>query len=121
MKSGNKALLIFVAVLFAYVAAGLFLAPREGAPKETAGDVELPTGNERGVYLANAQDSMSYAVSMMVASDMPRAIRELGITDSTIDNFVMPFRQTSRPRLLPTLKALLWAHQQWRCLTRPMQ
>lgn len=88
MKSGNKALLIFVAVLLAYVAAGLFLAPREGAPKETAGDVELPTGNERGVYLANAQDSMSYAVSMMVASDMPRAIRELGITDSTIDNFV---------------------------------
>ena len=64
------------------------MAPREGAPKETAGDVELPTGNERGVHLANAQDSMSYAVSMMVASDMPRAIRELGITDSTIDNFV---------------------------------
>ena len=91
MKSGNKALLAFALLLIVYLAAGLFLAPRENdgdGSKGIAIDAKLPANNEGGVYLANAQDSMSYAVSMMIASDMPQAMMELGITDSTIDNFV---------------------------------
>lgn len=91
MKSGNKALLAFALLLIAYLAAGLLLAPRENkedGQKSGEADFELSTVGEGCVHLVNAQDSISYAVSMMIASDMPRAIRELGITDSTIDNFV---------------------------------
>lgn len=41
-----------------------------------------------GTLLITADDSLSYAVSMMVAGDLPYAIKELDITSATIDYFV---------------------------------
>ena len=40
------------------------------------------------VQLVSAQDSISFAVSMMIARDMPRAIEELEITPATLEYFV---------------------------------
>lgn len=44
--------------------------------------------SDRKVELANADDSISFAVAMLVSEEMPVAMRELGITDETIDDFV---------------------------------
>ena len=43
---------------------------------------------DEAVAIATADDSLSYAVSMMVAGDMPLAMEEMGITPETVDWFV---------------------------------
>ena len=43
---------------------------------------------DEAVAIVTADDSLSYAVSMMVASDMPLAMEEMGITPETVDDFV---------------------------------
>ena len=43
---------------------------------------------DEAVVIATADDSLSYAVSMMIASDMPLAMEEMGITPETVDLFV---------------------------------
>lgn len=40
------------------------------------------------VELENRDDSLSFAVGMLVSSEMPRAMAELGIDESTLDDFV---------------------------------
>ena len=52
------------------------------------GTADTARGQNGTVQLADARDSLSFAVSMMIASDMPRAIEELGITPATLDLFV---------------------------------
>ena len=43
-------------------------------------------------YLANEQDSMAFAVSMMIAGDMPLAMKEMGIDDETLIAFLRGIR-----------------------------
>lgn len=43
---------------------------------------------DRKVELKNGSDSISFAVAMLVAQDMPYAISEFGVDSSTIDDFV---------------------------------
>lgn len=40
------------------------------------------------VELKNRDDSLSFAVGMLVSSEMPRAMAELGIDETTLDDFV---------------------------------
>lgn len=44
--------------------------------------------SDKKVQLANAGDSISFAVSMLISKDMPLAMSELGIDASTLDAFV---------------------------------
>lgn len=48
----------------------------------------LSGSNEVAVELKNRDDSLSFAVGMLVSSEMPRAMTELGIDESTLDDFV---------------------------------
>lgn len=43
---------------------------------------------DRKIELKNASDSISFAVSMLVAEDMPVAMRELGINEKTLPAFL---------------------------------
>lgn len=52
------------------------------APSET---VHEETG---AVVLCNRDDSLSFAVGMLVSAEMPRAMAELGIDEATLDDFV---------------------------------
>lgn len=47
---------------------------------------------DRKVELKNASDSISFAVSMLITEDMPVAMRELGIDDETLDDFIRGIR-----------------------------
>ena len=51
-----------------------------------AGDAVAPQPQK--VVLATAHDSLSFAVSTIIARDMPMAIKELGIGQENIDDFV---------------------------------
>ena len=44
--------------------------------------------SDRKVELKNASDSISFAVSMLIAEDMPVAMNELGIDESTLSAFL---------------------------------
>ena len=79
MKTGNKVLLILASALVIYLAVGLLFIPR------TANGQPVPTADETAT---TADDSLSYAVSLIIARDMPRAIEELGISDENIAAFV---------------------------------
>ena len=47
---------------------------------------------DRKVELTNANDSISFAVSMLIAEDMPIAMSELGINEETLDDFLRGIR-----------------------------
>ena len=47
---------------------------------------------DKKVELKNASDSISFAVSMLIAEDMPIAMKELGINDETLDDFLRGIR-----------------------------
>ena len=89
MKTGKTALLAIVAALVVYLLVGLCFVPRT-KPQDTAGYTSTDSGAAvgSGMHLANEQDSMAYAVSMMVAGDMPLAMEEMGIAPETLDDFV---------------------------------
>ena len=44
--------------------------------------------SDRKVELKNANDSISFAVSMLISEDMPVAMQELGINDETLADFL---------------------------------
>ena len=73
MKTSGKALLAIVAALALYLLVGLLFVPRTA--KEHAAPAVDGT-------LAAEDDSLSYAVSMIIARDVPRAMEELDITDA---------------------------------------
>lgn len=73
MKTSVKALLAIVAALALYLLVGLLFIPRT-AKEQVAQAVETPD--------VAVDDSLSYAVSMIIARDVPRAMEELGITDA---------------------------------------
>ena len=89
MKTGKTALLTIVAALALYLLVGLCFVPRykQQVAVEDAGADNAPVA-ANGIYLANEQDSMAYAVSMMIAGDMPLAMKEMGVTSETLDYFV---------------------------------
>lgn len=88
MKTGKKAIWVIVSALVVYLVVGLCFMPRDGK-SAAAGDESRDTVTERNASgLATAEDSLSYAVSIMVASEMPRAMQELGITADTRDEFI---------------------------------
>lgn len=78
MKTSVKALLAIVAALALYLLVGLLFIPRT-AKEQVAPAVETPD--------VAVDDSLSYAVSMIIARDVPRAMEELGITDA--ESFAM--------------------------------
>lgn len=47
---------------------------------------------DRKIELRNSEDSISFAVSMLISEDMPVAMKELGIDDSTLPYFVKGLR-----------------------------
>ena len=77
MKTSGKALLAIVAALALYLLVGLLFVPR-AAKEQAAPAVDGAVAVE--------DDSLSYAVSMIITRDVPRAMEELGITD--VENFV---------------------------------
>ena len=92
MKTGKKALVVIVVALVAYLLVGLCFVPRDksvsaSSTASSSGTKNTPADAE-GVRLVTAQDSISFAASMIVAYDMPQAISDLEITPATIDNFV---------------------------------
>ena len=89
MKTGKTALLTIVAALALYLLVGLCFVPRDKqqVAVEDAGADNAPVA-ANGIYLANEQDSMACAVSMMIAGDMPLAMKEMGVTSETLDYFV---------------------------------
>lgn len=88
MKTGKTALLTIVAALALYLLVGLCFVPRDKqqVAVEDAGAVGGVADTK--AYLANEQDSMAFAVSMMIAGDMPLAMKEMGITSATLEYFV---------------------------------
>ena len=52
------------------------------------------TVQDRKIELKNANDSISFAVSMLIAEDMPVAMKELGINDETLADFLRGIRDT---------------------------
>ena len=89
MKTEKKTILIIVAALIVYLSVGLCFMPRDKGCRlsDNVAAKELAP-RDGGLHLFDAQDSISFAVSMMIARDMPRAIEELEITRATIDYFV---------------------------------
>ena len=79
MKTGNKALLTIAAALASYLLVGLLFVPRTAK-------VQADSTTAKPVVAED--DSLSYAVGMLVARDTPRAIAELGISDAEIAVFV---------------------------------
>ena len=79
MKTGNKALLTIAAALASYLLVGLLFVPR-------AAKVQGDSATAKPVVAED--DSLSFAVGMLVARDTPRAIKELGISDAEIGDFV---------------------------------
>ena len=79
MKTGNKALLTIAAALASYLLVGLLFVPR-------AAKVQDDSATAKSVVAED--DSLSFAVGMLVARDTPRAIKELGISDAEIGDFV---------------------------------
>ena len=79
MKTGNKALLTIAAALASYLLVGLLFVPR-------AAKVQDDSATAKPVVAED--DSLSFAVGMLVARDTPRAIKELGISDAEIGDFV---------------------------------
>lgn len=77
MKTGKKTL-----GAFCTIALGLLLFMPHVIRKHKA-----PAADE-AVVIATASDSLSFAVSMMVAGDMPLAMEEMGVTPETLDDFV---------------------------------
>ncbi len=49
--------------------------------------------SDRKVELKNASDSISFAVSMLIAEDMPVAMNELGIDESTLPAFLRGIKE----------------------------
>ena len=79
MKTGNKALLTIAAALASYLLVGLLFIPRTARVQQAS---------SADVTVVAEDDSLSYAVSLIIARDMPRAIEELGISAAEIDVFV---------------------------------
>ena len=77
MKTGKSVIWVAVATL----TLGLGACSRSQS-------VDSVPGQSGVVQLDDAQDSISFAVSMMIARDMPYAIEELDITPATLDFFV---------------------------------
>ena len=92
MKTGKKSLLVIVVAMVVYLLVGLFLMPRDrsASTSDTSGSATAKNSVVDGekVHLANAQDSLSFAVSMIVAREMPQVVEELEITPETIELFV---------------------------------
>lgn len=80
MKTGKKALLAIVAAVLLYLLVGLLLVPRGGKLQEQPVPAE--------VSMAVQDDSLSYAVALIIARDLPRAIEELDIEKAQISDFV---------------------------------
>ena len=80
MKTGNKALLTIAAALASYLLVGLLFIPRTAK-------VQVAVAAEEAVA-ASEDDSLSYAVSLIIARDMPRAMEELGISGAVVGPFV---------------------------------
>ena len=75
MKTGKKALVVIVVALVAYLLVGLCFVPRDksvsaSSTASSSGTKNTPADAE-GVRLVTAQDSISFAASMIVAYDMP--------------------------------------------------
>lgn len=77
MKTGKKTLGVLCTIAF-----GLLLFMPHVIRERKA-----PAADET-VVIATAGDSLSFAVSMMVAGDMPLAMEEMGVTPETLDDFV---------------------------------
>lgn len=108
MKTGKKAIWVIVSALVVYLVVGLCFMPRDGK-SAAAGDKSRDTVTERNASgLATAEDSLSYAVSIMVASEMPRAMQELGITADTRDEFIKGLVNAFPADASP--KAMAYAH-----------
>lgn len=108
MKTGKKAIWAIVSALVVYLVVGLCFMPRDGK-SAAAGDKSRDTVTERNASgLATAEDSLSYAVSIMVASEMPRAMQELGITADTRDEFIKGLVNAFPADASP--KAMAYAH-----------
>ena len=82
MKEWKKAL---VSIAFGLLLFVPLVISEHKAREAGAGDVAAAGSR---MHLASEQDSMAYAVSMMVAGDMPFAMEEMGITPETLDDFV---------------------------------
>ena len=116
MKTGKKAIIAIAVALVVYVVVGLLFMPRDSKvrnrgseePVSAAGTL-LPVLNEEGkTPLADAEDSLSYAVSIMVAGNMPRAIAELGIKENAIDRLVQGIQDAFPVKASPEEEA--YAH-----------
>lgn len=108
MKTGKKAIWAIVSALAVYLVVGLCFMPRGSKDTPTA-DGGNRVGEARNASgLATAEDSLSYAVSMMVARDMPRALQELGITADTKDEFIKGLADAFPADASP--EALAYAH-----------
>jgi FKBP-type peptidyl-prolyl cis-trans isomerase FklB len=90
MKTPKAALVVLAVSMTLYLVVGLFFAPRGGndATEQVDKESVVVSVADGKVQLLNAEDSLSFAVSMMVARDLPRAMEELGITSENIDLFV---------------------------------
>ncbi len=90
MKTPKAALVVLAVSMTLYLVVGLFFAPRGSSDAVEQGNKEpvVVSVADGKVQLLNAEDSLSFAVSMMVARDLPRAMEELGITSENIDLFV---------------------------------
>ena len=90
MKTPRAALVVLAVSMALYLVVGLFFAPRGSSDAVEQGNKEPVVASDANgkVQLLNAEDSLSFAVSMMVARDLPRAMEELGITSKNIDLFV---------------------------------
>lgn len=80
MKTQNKALLSIAAALLVYLLVGLLFVPR-GSKQQELSAVDVAATEVK-------DDSLSYAVALIVARDIPQAMEELGITKEQTDDFV---------------------------------
>ena len=80
MKKGNKALWVIAATLVLYLAVGLLFMPREGK-----GQAEPMSENKNTVAV---DDSLSYAVGIIIAREIPYVMAEWDMSDAEKKLFV---------------------------------
>ena len=84
MKTGNKALLAIVILLFVYLIAGLLFMPREGTMQS---EMQEPEKN-----VVTEDTLLSYALGVIIAQDVPYAMDMIGISENETDDFLRGMR-----------------------------